>query len=60
MKYKVGDRFYFYRNLSTSESVQVGYKGIVDELMSDFICCDGWAFQENELKPIITLKAELA
>ena len=56
-KYKVGDRFYFYKNLSTSDSVKIGYKGIVDEIMNEFICCDGWAFQPEEIKPIITVRA---
>ena len=59
MKYKVGDRFYFYKNLSTSDSVLVGYKGVVDSFMYELICCDGWAFQVSEIKPIITVKAQL-
>lgn len=54
MDWKIGDRFIFVENLSTSDSVQIGYKGVVEEILNnEFVFCDGWAFQFDEIKKLV-------
>ena len=59
-KFKVGDRFYFYRNMTDSETIKIGFKGIIDEVIELhngrlIYCCDGYGFTVDEIKPIIRL-----
>ena len=58
--FNVGDRFYFYKNCIDSDTVKVGFKGVVDGVYGDlhkWVDCEGWSFEFEEIKPIITLKA---
>ena len=31
--YVVGDRFYFYKNMTDSDTIKVGFKGVIDEVL---------------------------
>ena len=58
--FNVGDRFYFYKNCIDSDTVKVGFKGVVDGVYGDqhkWVDCEGWAFEFEEIKPIITVMA---
>ena len=54
MDWKVGDRFIFVKNLASSDSLPIGYKGVVEEIFNnEFVFCDGWAFQFAEIKKLV-------
>lgn len=59
MKYKVGDRFYFYKNNTDSDTIKVGFKGVVDVVNRTFVEHEAYAFDYDEIKPIITVRAQL-
>lgn len=63
MNFKIGDRFYFYKNLTDSNLINVGYKGLIDEVLvrtQGVIYCDsGLGFCEGEIKPIIRCYAQI-
>lgn len=54
--YKVGDRFYFYKNNTDSETIKVGHKGIIDVVNKNFIEEGAYAFDYDEIKPILKVK----
>ena len=60
MKFKIGDRFYFYKNCTDSETIKIGFKGVIDDVIElhwgVLYCCYGYGFTEGEIKPIITCK----
>lgn len=58
-KYKVGDRFYFYKNNTDSETIKVGFKGVVDTVNKTFVECGPYGFDYDEIKPIITVRAQM-
>ena len=53
LDWKVGDRFYFHKNNTESETIKVGYKGVVDVVHDDWVECRCWQFGFDEIKPII-------
>ena len=60
-KIKVGDRFYSHKNMTDSETIKIGFKGVIDDVIhcdwGDLYCCTGYGFTANEIKPLITVKA---
>lgn len=63
-KYKFGDKFYFYKNMTDSETIALGFKGIVDDVIKTggktVYCCDGYGFTHDELKPVVRCYAVLS
>ncbi|WNA15529.1 hypothetical protein [Acinetobacter phage HFM1] len=54
----IGDRFYFFKNMKGSDSISVGYKGVVDGFWNGEIVSDDEAiFLTTEVKPLITRRA---
>ena len=62
--YVVGDRFYFYKNMTDSDTIKVGFKGVIDEVLirthGVIYCHDGYGFASDEIKPIIRRYGVLA
>jgi len=61
-KFKSGDRFYFYKNNTDSDTIKVGYKGIVCDVYRSYLTCGDvgeYAFGYDEVKPIIKCYAVL-
>lgn len=57
--FKVGDRFYFAKNNTDSETLKVGYKGVAYSIHKHYLTCGEfgeWAFDCDEIKPIIRIK----
>ena len=54
-----GDRFYFFKNNTDSETIKVGFKGIVDVVNRTFVEHGAYAFDYDEIKPIKTCYAIL-
>lgn len=58
-EFKIGDRIYFYRNMTDSETIKIGFKGVIDDVVKTggktVYCCDGYGFTVDEIKPIIRL-----
>ena len=57
-KFNIGDRFYFYRNMTDSETIKIGFKGVVDEIIELcngrlLYCCNGYGFTDDEIKPVL-------
>ena len=58
-RFMVGDRFYFFKNNTDSETLKVGYKGVAYECYKHYLTCGEfgeWAFDYDEIKPIIRIK----
>lgn len=55
-QWQVGDRFIYVKNLVDSETVPLGYKGIVQEVTRTAVFCDGYAFEFEEIKKIFTVR----
>lgn len=53
MEWEIGDRFIYVKNLIDSETVPLGYKGIVEEVTKTAVFCDGWAFEFGEIKKLV-------
>lgn len=54
-KFKVGDGFYFFKNNTDSNSIEVGYKGRVYSVHDHYVTAGifgEWAFDYDEIKPI--------
>lgn len=58
-RFIVGDRFYFYKNNTDSDTIKVGFKGVVDVVNKNFVEHEAYAFNYDEIKPIVTVKARL-
>lgn len=58
-EFMVGDRFYFYKNNTDSQTIKVGFKGIVDVVNRNFVEHGGYAFDYDEIKPVKTCYAIL-
>ena len=59
MTCKVGDRFYFFKNNTDSETLKIGYKGVAYECYENYLTCGEfgeWSFDYDEIKPIIRIK----
>lgn len=54
--WEVGDRFIYVKNLIDSETVPLGYKGVVEEIYHGSVFCDGWAFEFGEIKKLVQVK----
>ena len=55
-EWHVGDRFIFVKNIIGSETVPLGYKGVVDQIYYGSVFCDGYSFEFEEVKKIITVR----
>lgn len=54
----IGDRFYFFKNMKDSDSIAVGYKGVVGGFWNgEIIGEDDAIFLTTEVKPLITRRA---
>lgn len=58
-RFIVGDRFYFYKNNTDSQTIKVGFKGVVDVVNRTFVEHEAYAFDYDEIKPIKTCYAVL-
>ncbi|MDS7956765.1 MULTISPECIES: hypothetical protein [unclassified Acinetobacter] len=56
IKWEVGDRFIFVKNILCSDAVPLGFKGVVEEVYRDAVFCDGYSFEFEEIKKIITVR----
>jgi len=54
-----GDRFYFFKNNTDSETIKIGFKGVVDVVNRTFVEHGAYAFDYDEIKPIKTCYAIL-
>lgn len=54
----IGDRFYFFKNMKDSDSISVGYKGVVGGFWNgEIVSEDDAIFLITEVKPLITRRA---
>lgn len=63
MSWSIGDRFYFYRNMTDSDTIALGFKGVIDDIIKlrngkPLYCCDGYGFTEDEIKPIARVEVQ--
>ncbi|HAV5474048.1 hypothetical protein [Acinetobacter pittii] len=56
IKWEVGDRFIFVKNIIGSDSVPLRFKGVVEEIYYGSVFCDGYSFEFEEIKKIITVR----
>lgn len=54
----IGDRFYFFKNMKDSDSIAVGYKGVVGGFWNgEIVSEDDAIFLTTEVKPLIIRRA---
>lgn len=61
-KFNVGDGFYFFKNNTDSNSIEVGYKGNIYSVHDHYVTAGvwgEWAFDYEEIKPLIRVYATL-
>lgn len=56
IEWKVGDRFIYVKQIVDSETVPLRYKGVVDQVYYGSVFCDGYSFEFEEIKKIITIR----